>query len=142
MSNKRKKLEKRADELGLTYVPDTSDEDLEQLINDFDETDEQSEEQDDDNADTKYYRSRTVPGLSVQIGFEPERDEQPLEVRFTPYEYRDDNKGEWVRVGMLATDESDAQEILDDDPNVEEISKKEYYDFVGKNRRAKRQIKK
>lgn len=121
MSKARKKLEERADELGLSFVPDTSDEDLEQLITDF-----EFEEPTDPSADMKYYRSPNLAGLSVQIGDEPDRTEQPTEVRFSPYEERDKKTGDLKRVGYLATDEQDAQEILGDDPNVQEITETEY----------------
>lgn len=130
MSNKRKKLEKKAEELKLSFVPETTDEELEQLIADFDTPEE-------DNADMKYYRSKGLPGLSIQIGDEPGREDQPTEVRFTPYQEKDKND-DAIRVGYLATDEQDAQEILSDDPNVEEISKEDFEKATVNGKRAKR----
>lgn len=130
MSNKRKKLEKKAEELNLSFVPETTDEELEQLIADF------GADVDND-ADTKYYRSKLLPGLSIQIGDEPGRQEQPTEVRFTPYAEKDEKTGDTNRVGYLATDEPDAQEILTDDANVEEISKEEFEQATENGTRAR-----
>lgn len=85
--------------------------------------------------DTKFFKS-TVAGLSVQIGEEPDRDEQPTTVRFVPYEFFDEEKGDHYVVGYLATDEQDAIEILADDVNVEEIDEKEFKDATENGKRA------
>lgn len=143
MANKRDKLEKRAKELNLTFVPETTDDELEQLISDFE--DNGTPQQDPEGADGlgtfgddyKFYKSSLVPGLSVQIGDEPERDEIPQRVRFTPYSFFIEEKGETVQVGYLATDESDAIEVLADDPNVEEIDENEYREALKTGTRAK-----
>ena len=88
------------------------------------------------NSDTKFYES-VIAGLSVQVGDSPERDEQPELVRFTPYEFFDEEKGEQYVKGYLATDEKDAIEVLSEDPNVSEISKEDYEKAVKDGKRAK-----
>lgn len=130
MSNKRKKLEEKAKELNLIFVDDTTDDELEQLISDFDTPTE-------DNSDMKYYCCKLLPGLSIQIGDEPGREDRPSEVRFVPYQDKDKN-GDAIRVGYLATDEQDAQEILEDDPNVEEITSQDFEKATLNGKRAKR----
>lgn len=131
MASKREKLEARAEELGLSFVPETSDEDLQELINDFqnDNSDSEAVESGEDDReftpDTAFFRS-TIPGLSIQFGDEPERDEQPQEVRFVSYEQFDAARGEHYRVGYLATDEADAIEVLQEDLNVTEIDEADY----------------
>lgn len=86
--------------------------------------------------DTKFFKSR-IAGLAIQIGDEPDRDEQPSVVRFTPYEFRDEKRGENYTVGYLATEEQDALEVLADDPNVTEVDEKEYRDVLENGKRAK-----
>lgn len=88
-------------------------------------------------SDFKFYKSSLVPGLGVRIGDEPNRDGVPQKVRFVPYSFYDEEKGETIRVGYLATEEQDAHEVLSDDANVEEIDEKEYRDALDKGTRAK-----
>lgn len=146
MSN-RTKLEKRAKELGVSFNSDQSEEELRQLVVEAEasaETDAQEleaekaaeQEQEVFGEGTKFYKS-VLAGLSVQIGDSPERDEQPNMVRFQPYEFRDEARGENYTVGYLATDEPDAQEILDDDGNVEEITEKQYRDQTSSGKKAR-----
>lgn len=136
--SKRKKLEERAKELGLSFVPDTSDEDLQQLINDFQNDDESNDKPDSQEfgSDFLFFKS-LIPGLSIQIGDTPERDQQPDYVRFTAYEFFDEKKGEHFSVGYLATDETDAIEVMADDPNVEEINEAEYREATETGKLAK-----
>ena len=76
--------------------------------------------------DVKYYRS-TIAGLSISLS---ESDDRSIvgvdEISFTPVTIHDEEKGEDVRLGFLATDEPEAQEILEDDASVVEISKADY----------------
>lgn len=131
MASKREKLESRANELGLSFVPATTDDELQELINDFQNQDEESERE-----GLHYFKSQ-VAGLSIQIGDEPARDEQPSTVRFTPYEFFNEERGEHYTVGFLATDEQDALEVLADDANVEEISKEDYEKARQEGKRSK-----
>jgi hypothetical protein len=87
-------------------------------------------------SDFKFYKS-SLAGLSVRIGDEPERSEQPTKVRFVPYSEFDEAKGEHNTVGYLATDEQDAIEVLADDPNVTEIEESEYREATENGKRAK-----
>lgn len=129
MANKREKLESRAKELGLTFVPSTTDDELQQLINDF-QNDDKSD------ADLKYFKT-SIAGLQIQIGDEPARDEQAQMVRFSPYKFFDEENGEHFVVGLLETDEQDAIEVMADDPNVEEITKAEYDEFLEKGEKTR-----
>ena len=131
MASKREKLESRANVLGLSFVPATTDDELQELINDFQNQDEESERE-----GLHYFKSQ-VAGLSIQIGDEPARDEQPNTVRFTPYEFFNEKRGEHYSVGFLATDEPDALEVLADDANVEEISKEDYEKARQEGKRSK-----
>lgn len=87
-------------------------------------------------SDFKFFES-TLPGLGVRIGDEPARDEQPQKVRFVPYEFFDEEKGDHYSLGYLATDEQDAIEVLSDDPNVKEITEDEYREATEKGKRAR-----
>ena len=126
MATKREKLEAKAEELGLSYVPSTTDDELQSLINDFQNNDESDR-------DFKYFKS-TISGLSIQIGDEPGRDEIPQEVRFKPYNFFDEEKGDHYQLGLLRTDEPDAIEVMDDDPNVTEITQDEYEQLIENSR--------
>jgi hypothetical protein len=119
MANDRKKLEDRATELGLTFVADTSDDDLRQLISDFED-----DYSNDYGPDHKFYRSK-ISGLSVITGAPKKGDVKPQEVRFVPYEGRDafDNT---VKYGYLATANGSAIKKLSVDPNVKEISRRQF----------------
>lgn len=132
----RTKLEKRAADLGVEVDPSLSEEELRQLVDEAQASKEADEaELNAQNAADEpeevfgdgfhFYKSR-LAGLSVQIGDTPERDEQPTTVRFQPFEFHDEAKGEDYNIGFLATDEQDAIEILADDVNVEEIDEDEY----------------
>lgn len=124
MATKREKLEKQAEELGLSFVPDTTDDELQQLIADF------QDEQDDE--DTKYYRSN-IHALSVVVGDpDPTKGEvaHPT-VDFVPFWVQ--QKGVQgpgpdgaVKLGFLKTKDGSAQKKLAGDTNVTEISKTEY----------------
>ena len=134
MATKREKLESRATELNLEFVSSTTDDELQQLIDDF------SPENDPANfgSETKFFKCLTLPGLSVQIGDSPTgQQDQPQHVRFTPFEFFDEEKGDHYRVGYLATDEQDAIEVLADDPNVIEITQAEFLDDTTNAKRAK-----
>lgn len=83
---------------------------------------------DDENfgGEVKYYRS-TIAGLSVSLSEAEDRSIVGVdEISFTPVTTHDEEKGEDVRLGYLATDEPEAQEILEDDASVTEISKADY----------------
>lgn len=136
MASNREKLEKKAESLGLKFVPETTDEELQQLINDFQNNDTEQEGQETFGSGFKFFESQ-LPGLSVQIGDEPDRDEQPNLVRFTPYEFFDEAKGDHYSLGYLATDEQDAIEVLSDDFNVKEITEDEYRKATSKGKRAR-----
>jgi hypothetical protein len=86
--------------------------------------------------DYRFYKSK-IAGLTINIGDTPERDEQHEFVRFTPYEFFDEAKGDHYIVGYLATDEQDAIEVLADDINVEEIKQEEYQKVVQTAKRSK-----
>ena len=77
-------------------------------------------------AGVKYYRSR-LHGLSVVVNNDLE-DPDPTtaveKVRFEPFQEK--FQGDDVKVGYLATDNKRAQELLDNDPSVEELTKDEY----------------
>lgn len=124
MASKREKLEEKANSLGLSFVASTTDSELEELIKDFDTEDQEG---------TQYYKCLNIPGLSIPLGDEEAPSGADLkEVRFQPYEAFDEEKGEHYRVGFLATNEPDVQEILADDANVEEISEEEYKEATEK----------
>lgn len=134
MATKREKLEDRASELGLTFVPATTDDELQELINDF----QNQEEEQSFGEGYRFYKSTTLPGLSVQIGDSPTgQQDQPQHVQFTPHEFFDEEKGDHYKVGYLATDEQDAIEVLADDTNVTEISESEYRDETQNAKRVK-----
>ena len=76
--------------------------------------------------EVKYYRSN-IAGLSISLSEAEDRSIVGVdEISFTPVTVHDEEKGEDVHLGYLATDELEAQEILEDDASVVEISKSEY----------------
>lgn len=122
MASKRDKLEKKAKKLGLEFVPETTDDELEQLIADFDS--------DDDSGEQRYYRS-SIPGLAVSLSESDDRSEVGVdEVRFKPFQLWDEKKGEHYKVGLLATDEPEVIEVLEEDSNVVEIEQDEYEKLI------------
>ena len=87
-------------------------------------------------ADFKFYKSE-IAGLGVRIAEPEDRSEVGIEkVRFVPYEFRDEKKGENYRIGLLATEEPEAIEVLVDDPNVVEIEQAEYEKLVETGKRV------
>lgn len=122
MASKREKLERQATEMGLKFQANTSDEDLEQLIQDF---------KDDDSDDTKYYRS-DLYALSVVVGDpDPTKGEvAPKTVDFVPYYVYERGKEGKQRVGFLKTSNGSAIRKLENDEHVQEITKQEYEDAI------------
>jgi hypothetical protein len=119
----REDLEKKAKELGLSFVPESSDSDLEKLIKDF-------ESEDKDPTKKQYYKTATA-GLAVSLSDSDERGSVGVdEVRFTPYELWDEKKGDHYRLGLLETDEPEAIEILDEDSSVTNITQTEYKNLI------------
>lgn len=122
MASKREKLEKKAKKLGLDFVTATTDDELEQLIKDFDDSG--------DNGDTRYFKT-SIPGLSLSLSESDDRSEVGVdEVRFEPYQLWNEKKGEHYKIGLLATDEPEVTELLEEDSNVVEIEKDEYDELV------------
>ena len=133
MANNREKLEKRAKKLGLSFVDDTSDEELQDLINDF--QNDNPDDQEGFGDGTCFYKS-SIAGLSIPVGDPEDNGGVQLHVSFQPYEVFDEKIGERYRVGYLATDEQDVQEVLADDINVEEISEEEYLEATEKHKKV------
>lgn len=82
-----------------------------------------------DSSDTMYYRSR-IAGLSVVVGSpDPTKGEvaHPT-VDFVPYWEELKGVEGRVKVGYLKTDNGSAIKKLNEDINVEQISKEEYED--------------
>lgn len=129
MASKREKLEKRAGELGLSFVPETSDEELQELINDFQNDDSIVEDEQDDSG-ASYFKCEAFPSLKVVVGDpDPTKGEvAPKVVAFKPYlEQRRGVEG-LVRVGYLKTSNGSAIKKCDADPNVVSLTKDEYHD--------------
>lgn len=117
MASKREKLEKKAKELGLEFVNSTTDDELEQLIADFDMQDD---------GEKRFFKS-TIPGLAISLSESEDRSEVGVdEVRFQPYQLWNEKKGEHYKIGLLATSEPEAIEVLDEDTNVVEIDEDEF----------------
>lgn len=87
---------------------------------------QQGEEQEKFSKGTKFFKSVTIPGLSVQYGDTPAPNEPQQLVTFQQRKFFDDRTREHYIEGYLATDESDAIEVLTDDVNVTEISKDDF----------------
>lgn len=102
-----------------------------------DTPDQPDENEEFDNpSDLCYYKSQ-IPGLAVRIAENEDRDITGVEkVRFIPYEFTDSKRGEKYRLGLLATDEPEAVEILDDDHNVTKINEDEYNRLVETGKRV------
>lgn len=76
------------------------------------------------NSKYKYYFT-SIAGLRVQLTSKPAKDQiAPQFVNFVSY--RERYQGDQRTVGYLKTDNSDVIERLKDDPNVIEITQKEY----------------
>lgn len=83
-----------------------------------------------DSDKTKYFKSR-ISGLEIVVGDPPE-DKSSLDhekVRFVPY--REKFQGDNIKVGYLATDNARALEILATQPDVQEITKKDFDQATG-----------
>lgn len=103
-----------------------------------DENTDNKENQDEEfNSDTRFYKS-SIPGLAVALPplDEEDRSELHQEVKFTPYNFFDEKKGDHFQLGLLATDEFEVLEVLADDPNVEEISEEEYQQLLSEVRKG------
>lgn len=86
---------------------------------------------------TKSYYKTMIPGLAVRIMENEDRDVTGTEkVRFVPYEFNDEKRGEKYRLGLLETDEPEAVEILDEDHNVTKIDAEEYAELVKTGKRV------
>lgn len=88
-----------------------------------------------------YFKSKTIPGLSIIVGKPQEGQVAPETVRFVPYDIEPE-VGERVVIGFLETDDSRAIKILKKDLNVQEISRDEYEKYTtlddeGKIRKAR-----
>lgn len=132
MAQRRDKLEKRAEKLSVEFTAETTDEELQIAVDqaqvDLDEEKRQEAEQE-DSTDTQYFRS-DIAGLEIVIGDpDPAKGEvAPKTVSFVPYWQQKKGIEGSFKVGYLKTDVGDALRKLADDPNVEEISKDEFYD--------------
>ncbi len=105
--------------------------DLEEVSQDQEapETEAQQQEENEEDKGSTFelcYKCVNIPGLQIQYGETPDRSLQPNLMAFTPLKFWNESKGETYEIGYLCTDETDVQEILSEDPNVEMISKKEY----------------
>lgn len=79
---------------------------------------------------TKKYFKSNISGLAFQVAdSDPENPVAPEVVRFVPYYER--YQGDRVKVGYLATDDKRVLDRLAADPNVEEISAKDYKEATG-----------
>lgn len=77
----------------------------------------------------KYFRS-TIAGLGFQVAeSDPANPVAPEVVRFVPYYER--FQGDRVKVGYLATSDDRVLDRLAEDPNVEEISAKDFKEATG-----------
>lgn len=91
--------------------------------------------------DTQFFKS-IIPGLHITFGPRPRRNQLKLQkkahfVRFIPYKGFNEEKGEEYTIGLLHTEEPDAIEVMQDDPNVTELTKDEYLDLAGNLQRTK-----
>lgn len=104
---------------------------------DDNQQDEQQDNTEQFGADFLFYKS-SVAGLGVALPAEDPEDRSELhrEVRFVPYEVFDEKTGEHYRVGYLATDDPDAQELLSEDLNVEQIDEEQYKEATEKYKRV------
>lgn len=119
MASKRENLEKKAQELGLSFVPETSDEDLQGLINDF-----QNKE---DDSDYSYYKSKNF-GMEVVIGDpDPTKGEvaHPTEA-FVPYFIEEKGVEGKQKIGYLKTNNGSAIKKLGETFEAEKITQEEY----------------
>lgn len=80
----------------------------------------------------KFYRSR-LSGLSVLVKAHKQDATLNQVVRFVPYSEK--YQGDDVKVGYLKTNVSQVIEILENDPNVEEIQQQEFEKATGKGSR-------
>lgn len=121
-SQKRDNLEKRAKQLGLSFVPETSDDELQELINDF-----QNKEDVDAKGDFSYFKSANH-GMDVIIGDpDPTKGEvaHPT-VSFVPYFVEKKGVEGKLKIGYLKTDNGSAIKKLSETHEATKISKKEY----------------
>lgn len=105
------------------------------MAKDKSQPDENETNENEFTSDTHFYKS-VVAGLAVALpALDPEdRSELHQEVKFTPYTFFDEKKGERYQLGLLATEEPDVLDVLTDDPNVEEISEEEYQQLLSEAR--------
>ncbi len=133
MANKREKLENQAVDLGLDLdFAEYNDEDLQNLITEAEQ--EQAEAERIANRPisegARFFKS-AIAGLAVALSESDDRGEVGVEeVRFEPYEIWNEKRGEHYRIGLLATDDDNAIQVLEDDPNVEEIDEDAYNQTV------------
>ena len=84
--------------------------------------------------DFEFFES-IIPGLSIPYG-EPEPEQMQDHEQFVPYEFWDEQKGEHYRLGYLATEQEDVQEILSEDMNVKKISQDEFLEATRNHKRV------
>lgn len=125
MAQTKQELLDRALELGLDVDEENTKDDIQAALDNYDAENSTAGE------DDRYFKS-AISGLTVPFPALDNEDRSELEksVRFTPYLYKDEAKGEDYKLGLLATDEPDIIEVLEDDINVEEIDEKEYQELV------------
>mgnify|MGYP001009278483 CR=1 FL=1 len=118
MATKRENLEKRAKELDLNFVPETTDDELQELINDFQNDDE-------DNGDVSYFKSSNF-GMDVVVGDpDPTKGEVAHKVvSFVPYFIEKKGVEGKLKVGYLKTSNGSAIKKLAATYEATKISKK------------------
>lgn len=127
-ANKRKKLEEEAAELGIEFTDETSDQDLATQI--------QAELEDDEpqvpktSGSKKFYKTSTW-GLAVALSSNDSRSEVGVdEVRFRPFQLRNEQTGDIEKFGLLATEDPDVIEAVAEDHTVQEIDEDLYADLI------------
>lgn len=126
MASKREKLEKKARDLGLEFVSETTDEELQDLITD-----------NSDDSDVRYFKSK-VANLKVIVG-EPDYTKgevAPQYERFVPYWAQELGVEGSFKQGYLSTSSGSALKKLVADPSVVEIDQDEFEEATQDDNRA------
>jgi hypothetical protein len=132
MATNREKLEEKAKALDVEFDPEITDDNLLKLINEAQNKANNSSSQASSGRSFNYYKSK-IDGLAVQVGAPEHAGTTPelhQEVKFTSYLQFDERHGDHYRIGLLETDDPDVVEALADDPNVEQITKKQYKELI------------
>lgn len=99
--------------------------------------DNEIEEKQVDTLEGKTFFKSSIAGLSVHLSSNTDRTEVGVDaVRFLPYKYKDEKTGDDVKFGLLAVDDSDTIEALEETAEVEELDRSEYEALLEKSTRV------